>query len=757
MDNERQKEQQRVDHVVEEIKQQRHQTKKEYHKAKAETSSVEKNYLQNAKVNTTEVDDRMETNAEIQQQKQLVAKNVQTEQILKNQLKTLKALQDSPYFGRIDIQDPGDPEQEKLYIGTASLNDKKQNFLIYDWRAPISSVYYNGTLGPVEYETPAGVQRTNLVKKRQFKITDGSIKNMFDTNETVGDEILQSVLDEHSDEYMKNIVATIQKDQNDIIRDTRSDLLLVQGVAGSGKTSAILQRIAFLLYHSRDTLNSDQIVLLSPNLLFSHYISDVLPSLGEKNMRQVTMHEFFSRRLEGLTVESLFQRYERQHLFSDAHKELTSYKESAGFMQKVYDYAQGIIPSKLCFTDISLDGVIIFSSKQIHDLYAALPPKMTLEYRFNAVKNKLIKKLNKLVKKTALSNEIQNILEDLSTEQYYQLLGEKNRDSFASYDQERYYLGRQIARKRYAVIYDALYNNFFFDGYEQYGEFLKAELPEALPQYSHNLEYHNVDLDDCAPLLYLRDMLTNSGQSHEIAHLFIDEMQDYSLAQMIYLKHAFSAAKLTLLGDSEQALYSPAQRPQKLLHSLKYTLHARHSNLKLLNKSYRSTKQITDFMKAMLPEGETVKAFNRPGDRPLICQVQDQASALKILRRHLSQSAQKYSSVALITKNMAEAKALYEALHRDLPVTLLAEKDRALPNGIAILPIYLAKGLEFDSVIVSDVSQQKFANENDRGVLYTICSRAMHQLILLSIGTPSPIVQQVDSNLYAFEQTLTVK
>ena len=180
--------------------------------------------------------------------------------------------------------------------------------------------YYNGTLGKVSYETPMGTLETELKKKRQFTIVNGQIKNMFDTNETVGDEMLQQILGEHSDEYMHNIVATIQKEQNDIIRDTTHDLLLVQGVAGSGKTSAILQRIAFLLYHSRDKLSAEQIVLFSPNLLFSHYISEVLPSLGERNMRQVTLAEFLTQRFQGLKVETLFDRYEKQNaLRSEEH------------------------------------------------------------------------------------------------------------------------------------------------------------------------------------------------------------------------------------------------------------------------------------------------------------------------------------------------------------------------------------------------------------------------------------------------------
>lgn len=186
----------------------------------------------------------------IEQQRRLVNQAVENETILKRQLHTLKQLQQSPYFGRIDIQDPGEKQSDSLYIGTASLmNEDETDFLVYDWRAPISAVYYNGTLGPCTYDTPSGTRRTTLVKKRQFTIQNGKITHMFDTNELVGDEMLQQALSEHDDRQMHNIVATIQHEQNDIIRDTKSDLLLVQGVAGSGKTSAILQRIAYLLYH----------------------------------------------------------------------------------------------------------------------------------------------------------------------------------------------------------------------------------------------------------------------------------------------------------------------------------------------------------------------------------------------------------------------------------------------------------------------------------------------------------------------------
>ena len=212
MDNQRQAEQQRVDQVVSLIKQKLAAVSAELHKAHFERSAVEKNYGQNAKINTFEVDDQMETNAEVQQQKQLVAKNVQTENILQRQVKSLKNLRRSPYFGRIDIQEKGEPQKETLYIGISSFVDNANNFWAYDWRAPISSIYYNGVLGPVSYQTPLGIQQAELLKKRQFKIIDGQIQNMFDTNETVGDALLQDLLSEHSDEYMHNIVATIQQE-----------------------------------------------------------------------------------------------------------------------------------------------------------------------------------------------------------------------------------------------------------------------------------------------------------------------------------------------------------------------------------------------------------------------------------------------------------------------------------------------------------------------------------------------------------------
>lgn len=756
MDNQRQLEQNRVDSVIKEIKKQQATTQIEYEKAHQETSSVERNYVQNARINTLEVDDQMETNAEVQQQKNLVAKTLENENILKKQLDTLKILNDSPYFGRIDIQDPDESQPETLYIGTASLVDDNHDFLIYDWRAPISSIYYNGALGKVSYQTPMGNEETNLLKKRQFTIENGKIINMFDTNETVGDEILQNVLGEHSDEYMRNIVATIQKEQNDIIRDTKHDLLLVQGVAGSGKTSAILQRIAFLLYHSRDKLEADQIVLFSPNLLFSHYISEVLPSLGERNMRQVTLAEFLKNRFEGLNVENLFMRYEHEDSLTVAQKKLRQQKEHPDFMHQIETYVDNLPNNAVQFRPIYLNGSEFFTTSQINEIYNNLPQLMKPSQKFSETKNKLIKFLNRQIKREALSDWVLDRIESLSDEQYYALLGNKRRGSFQSLEDEQFYIGRKIVHKEWESVYDGIYNDYFIDTYAQYREFLSQNYPQALEDFDTNLELHKMALEDCAPILYLRDRLTGSGINHGIAHLFIDEMQDYSLPQLMYLHYIFPEAKFTLLGDSEQALFNEFRTPDELLTYYKQHLDFKRANIIKLNKSYRSTQQITDFMKSILPDGNEIISFTRTGPLPEIIQSKDNDHALQNLKIKL-QSYQNDDRVAIITRNQKEALALYQHLKRDFNPTLLDDSSRSLPLGVIILPIYLAKGLEFDNVIAFGISEKNYSDQRAIGILYTICSRAMHQLTIITCGQLPTLLQAVNPRLYQQSSLLFVK
>lgn len=753
-------EQKRVTHVLTEIKQQLQATTDKLAKTQQETHRIELNYGDNTKINITETDDRMETNAAVQQQKNLVASAIESEKILTRQVKVLKDLADSPYFGRIDIDEYGD--KDTLYIGTATLQDESGDFLIYDWRAPISSIYYNGTLGPVQYETPMGPQNVTLEKKRQFFITNGQIKNMFDTNETVGDEILQTVLGQQNDEHMRNIVATIQKEQNDIIRNASADLLVVQGVAGSGKTSAILQRIAYLLYHARSQLNADQIILFSPNRLFSNYISDVLPSLGEKNMRQVTLAEFLTQRFSGLTVESLFNRFEKdQHNFPEMAKALRRYKESPEFMQQIKAYIEQTDEHVLAFSSIYFEGKPFFSKTEIQEIYTALPKLMLPRDKFLNTKNTLIKRLKKRIAKDALSDEIQESVSLLNDDQYQNLVNQKE---FNSGDEEFNYVARALVRQRYQVIYDAIYNDYFIDTYEEHCHFLKTCHPEEIPnsvwltmveQVRNDIEAHRIHLADATPILYLRDLLTGSGQNHSMQYLFIDEMQDYSAAQLIYIKHAFPNAKLTLLGDSGQDVFTAEYHPSDFIHEIDKIFPNRKIALFTLLKSYRSTKPITDFAKGLLTHSEGIQAFARDGFKPTyyFCQQRDQA--MTQVTRSANELLQDNQTVAILTKTSQAATQLYAALKIDHPVTLMTDQNRMIPKGVLILPIYLAKGLEFDAVIGYDVSKTTYHGTGDRNILYTLASRAMHQLKLIGIDEPSPLITNLDPTLFHYHEVGT--
>ncbi|WP_105957370.1 RNA polymerase recycling motor HelD [Apilactobacillus quenuiae] len=747
-------EQKRVNYVVEKLGHRLEQTQMEYDQAHSETKRVQQNYGNNTSVNYFEVDDRIETSADLQQQRGLVNNVIQNEAIIKNQLQTYKRLSNSPYFGRIDILDDGEKENEKLYIGTASFVDDNDNFLVYDWRAPISSIYYNGTLGKVNYSTPAGKQSTDLVKKRQFQIKNGHIDNMFDTNETVGDEMLQSALGGQNDETMQNIVATIQSEQNDIIRDTNSDLLVVQGVAGSGKTSAILQRIAFLLYHSRSSLEADQIILFSPNRLFSHYISDVLPSLGERNMRQVTLKEFIDNRFEGLKVQGLFDRYENEVNLDDKSAAIRNFKESHKYMKQIYNYSENINAKNMFFNDLMLDGQVIFDNEVIENIYDEQPKLMKAADKFLNTKNRLIKLLKKRIELEVYKPWVDEKIDQLNSEQYHDFIDGHELGSFQDEDDERYFIAKQIVTEHFRKMYDAIYNGNFFDPYAQYMNFMKQinldktinknDWKNNIDNYDKQIELHRLDLDNAAPVLYLRDLLMGGGQNQKMQYLFVDEMQDYSIAQLIYIKHAFPRTKINLIGDSEQALFKEVESPETLLNKLNDAFATKRSRLITLNRSYRSTYQITNFAKSLLPNGNKIEAFNRQGPSPEIIIRHSSTDGIDSLIKKAKEELKTEGTVAVITKNLVEAKEVYQHITTKIDSTLLSDTDRSLPNGVVVMPIYLAKGLEFDSVIAWNISAENYSSNKLIGTLYTIATRSMHHLALISIGSVSPIIKNAN-------------
>lgn len=738
-------EQQRVNDVAKKIDKKIERVDQSIAQAHQETNRIERNYGENTKVNTTEIDDQMETNASVQQQKQLVALAVENENILNSDKLKLENLQGSPYFGRIDIVEDG--EEDTLYIGTSTLQDDNGEFLIYDWRAPISGIYYNGILGKVHYQTPNGTAEVDLKKKRQFQIVHNKIRTMFDTNETVGDEILQSVLSEYSDEYLKNIVATIQHEQNTIIRDTHSDILLVQGVAGSGKTSAILQRVAYLLYHSRSTMNADNIVLFSPNKLFSNYISEVLPSLGERNMRQVTLNEFISLRLSGVQVETLFERYEKdEHNLPETTVKIRLYKESSDFLDKLEQLETNHPEHILHFEDVIFEGKPFFTKEEISKIYDKVNHAYHIPDRFLKTKNILIKRLQKRIHDDRQQDWVQSEIDNLSDEDFQQIITDHNIQESTN---QRDIIAEEFLRERYAPIYNALVNNYFFNPYKEY-LFLLNDMKQNLvsnniwqtmiESIDDQIETHKLNLSDSVAILYLRDLITDGGINHAIQHIFIDEVQDYTMAQLKYIAHSFPNAKMTLLGDRAQDVLTSSYRKNDLVTEVTELFSKKKLTTITLNQSYRSTAEITNFATKLLPKGNEIKAFSRQGENPVI-KVFDNNNYYQGLKETAKELNKRYDTVAILTRNQAQAEQIYTHFSDESIVTLVDADFRSIPKGILILPIYLAKGLEFDAVIGHDISANNYPDKRSVDVLYTICTRAMHSLTLCVDKNISPLLK----------------
>lgn len=407
---------------------------------RSEIVDIRTNFWDDVTVNFEDSAETAETYASMKQQAEILSERERSFRHMEQQLATLTRLARSPYFGRIDLIEDGSGEQaeaEPIYLGIGSLlDDSGENYLIYDWRAPVSSLYYDYGPGPVRYETPGGIVTGEMTLKRQFVIRDGRIRSMFDTGVTIGDELLQEVLGGHSDAQMKSIVATIQSEQNKIIRNERARLLIVQGAAGSGKTSAALQRVAYLLYRYRGTLGADQIVLFSPNPMFNSYVSTVLPELGEQNMAQTTYQQYLEHRLgRDFELEDPFSQMESVLSPSDTEidglrMDSISLKSGAPFMNIIDRYVASLGSKGIVFAPIMFRGRELIAREEMERRFYELDPSMSIPNRIRMLATWLLKELTALGKKERKKQWVLEAIELLDRDAYleaYQELSRKNK------------------------------------------------------------------------------------------------------------------------------------------------------------------------------------------------------------------------------------------------------------------------------------------------------------------------------------------
>lgn len=728
--------------------------------AENDRGAIQDNFYNDVRINTSSYSGMMDTAISIRQQQQLLEERENSWQHATKRIKTLKQMQKRPYFARIDFHEEGEKNDETIYIGLGSFSDTPDHFLIYDWRAPISSVYYDGKMGHVEYATPDGQQSVDLKLKRQFTIEDGKLISVYDTDETIGDQMLLNALGSQSDVKMKSIVSTIQREQNQIIRNTSADLLFVQGAAGSGKTAAILQRVAFLLYRYRGKLTAGQVIMFSPNQLFNDYVDQVLPELGEQNMVQMTYYQFARRRIPNLDVENLQQRFDKQ--LTDAERKIDQFKGSLQFFKALTRYAQHLGKGGMRFRNIMFKEKPFASREKIKEIYYSFNDTYSLSNRIDGTRETLIRMLNQKVGSELRTKWVEEAVQNLSQEEIHELFKNKPRE-FKDNDEEFKFLARQIVVKELKPVRNAIMRNRFLSINAQYVHMLRtlpkwyklekigvteAQWQAHVEKLVENLKNRQLTMVDTSAYLYLYDLITGKRGDRSMRYVFIDEIQDYNAFQLAYLRYNFPKAKFTLLGDLNQSIYAN-ETSKTLLAELSTMFDPEKTKVVQLAKSYRSTQPITDFTKEILEEGEAIEAFNRQGELPRVAVTQGQATMLKTVQAQLERDRQDHETTAIIGRSLAECEQITEQLQAaGEKVTLIRTENQRLVEGTLVVPSFLAKGLEFDSVIVWDANAENYQSHRDEQLLYTICSRAMHRLLVVAKGQLSPLITKIPESLY---------
>ncbi|MEC0127963.1 RNA polymerase recycling motor HelD [Paenibacillus pabuli] len=771
-------EQQRVNIVTEQIDRKIHILEKEVGSFRDEVVGMRKDFWDEVTMNFSEADDVGETSTSMRQQSQVLSDRERSHLNTAAALDKMKRLHHSPYFGRIDFKENGYPNAERIYLGIASLLDEKEeSFLVYDWRAPISNLYYDGAPGPVAYQTPSGEISGDIEMKRQFVIRDGRIRFMFDTGVTIGDELLQAVLSRTSDAQMKSIVATIQKEQNRIIRNDRTRMLIVQGAAGSGKTSAALQRVAYLLYKYREHLQADQMVLFSPNPMFNSYVSTVLPELGEENMLQTTFQEYLERRLgREYQLEDPFIQLEyvltgTEDPQYEARMSGIRFKSSDSFLKVITRYKDSMLTEGMKFKPVRFQGRAVVTAEAMAEKFYSFESSVKLVNRLEILRDWMLKELSAFGKgelEAPWVDQQLDLMEPEDLQRAYQRLKRKQKgksDTFDDFQQEREILARMVVSDRLKPLRKWIKSLRFVDVRQLYAHLFndRAQMirllgDEALPPYweeigdmtLHRLKAQELAYEDITPYLYLRELLLGFHINSNIRHVIIDEAQDYSAFQLAFMKRLFPRAKMTALGDFNQAIYAHSSvlsgtGPLTNLYGPENT------ELIELTRSYRSTQEIVEFTRGMVPGGDEIVPFNRSGEKPKVMvssKVQEHLHVITSDLRHLIQEG--YESVAVICKTAEESKDVHEALSEVLPAApkLIKKTTLAFERGVHIIPAYLAKGVEFDAVLIYDGSAEQYAQEHERKLFYTACTRAMHLLHVYCLGKPSPFITSQSEELY---------
>lgn len=634
-------------------------------------------------------------------------------------LEKVNRLLQVPYFGKIDVTflDTGS-DRDVFYIGMNDFTNLEGESRIYDWRSPVASLFYNNVLGTSSYKVNKHEIPVDLNLKRQLIIEEDRLLNFFDTTLAIQDDILLHSLEADSSQYMKDITTTIQQEQNEIIRDESHPLLLVNGIAGSGKTSAIMQRIAYLLYNHRSQITADDILLLSPNSTFIDYISQVLPNLGERNPMNLTLLQFLKFTLrKKAAIESEEAYFNR--ITAEQVSEQQQVIQSQAFVDYIQQYKEPDLIQPQLFKPILFQRKPFFTAETIFELYKKTPTSSSIKERLSATKEKLLSLWNRYLIKQAKSkqmlDQMQNLTEAEQLKYFDTIITDDNEQELAEFALKR-------LQRKYRKITTLITEFSWFDPW-----LLFQTLYESFQHVPYEKNSPEYTADEVVILLFLKHIFIEDLSNRQMAFILVDEVQDYTEAQILLLLELFPQANFTLAGDENQAIFNTSISflgLERLLAASRRTV----TSYQLLN-SYRSSKEITRLFQTLVTNHKklTIVPIRKDGEKPAFIPCENQETYLNTLIAILTDLAVG-EDLAIITKHKNDAFLLEEQLLE----TIGTFHDKK----IQVLSIDMAKGLEFDHVIIHDVSANHYGtSEREKKILYTAVSRGMKQVFLPYIGT----------------------
>lgn len=665
--------------------------------------------------------------ADLNQQLEEDARQVAGVQGISAQLRKYEAVAGCPYFARFDFEEDG-LSADKIYIGINSIDDESDygDILVYDWRAPVCSMFYRNETGPASYEAPGGVINGSITLKRQYKIVNSRLIYYFDSSLAINDDILQDVLGQNASLQMQNVVKTIQREQDMVIRDENSSLVMAQGAAGSGKTTVALHRIAYMLYHGRKTgLSSSNILIISPGEVFSQYISNVLPELGEANVPQISFDT-----LSGSAVAASCEKKETfldRAVSNSPSSVLTGtayiFKTSAGFAEILRRFLAFYEHRLLQLPDVEYGGKILFGGQELKAVF--------LNNKISAPAASRLRRIQTMVNAK---------VEEKFNERYNDILAAVKKMDGQEFDYKRtahrltVKEKRQVAafiKKAAAISPVAVYRELFADR-ERFFRLCKGlDLPENINEIFDctvkHLRGELLPYDDLAAVYFLHTMTERNTEYGEVRHVVIDEAQDYRPLHYTIFKTMFKNASFTLLGDINQAFmtgpvdgfYDEAAEILNKKNPVTYNF----------GKTYRSTYEIMN-LALRIPEKHPVTVpFERHETAPVFKKCGPTAFAKAIADAVADEFAEGFKTAAVLCKTAGEAERLCAELNQYTPSRVLDENGR-LDSGVMVMPVYLAKGLEFDCVHIAGVSAESYDSPMGRSLLYIACTRALHRLTL---------------------------